>query len=71
MLLNEFGSSSVNFEVMVPMVDPWKARQRLSDLNEAIWWALKDAGVTIAFPQVDVHFDKPVSSALESLRTAG
>ena len=42
-----------------------------SQLNEAIWWALKDAGITIAFPQVDVHFDPPVSSALESLRTAG
>jgi small-conductance mechanosensitive channel len=27
-----------------------------SDLNEAIWFALQDAGITIAFPQVDVHF---------------
>jgi hypothetical protein len=21
-----------------------------------VWWALKDAGVTIAYPQLDVHF---------------
>jgi small-conductance mechanosensitive channel len=29
-----------------------------SHLNEAVWWALKDAGIEISFPQLDVHFDK-------------
>jgi small-conductance mechanosensitive channel len=24
----------------------------------AIWRSLKEAGITIAFPQLDVHFDK-------------
>jgi len=66
-LMSEFGDSSVNFDVLVPMTDPWLARQRTSDLNEAIWWALKDADITIAFPQLDVHFDPPVE---ESLRLA-
>jgi small-conductance mechanosensitive channel len=34
-----------------------------SDLNKAIWWALADAGITIAFPQLDVHLDTPVRAA--------
>jgi small-conductance mechanosensitive channel len=59
-LLTAFGSSSVDFEVSVWINDPWATRRRLSDLNEAIWWALKEADITIAFPQLDVHFDPPV-----------
>lgn len=69
-LLTEFGDSSVNFEVSVWMEDPWRARRAKSDLNEAIWWALKDAEITIAFPQVDVHFDPPVIHSLERLPQA-
>lgn len=56
-LLTDFGDSSVNFEVSVWINDPWRMRQHLNLLNESIWWALKDAGITIAFPQLDVHFD--------------
>jgi small-conductance mechanosensitive channel len=63
-LMKEFGDSSVNFEVSVWMDDPWMMQRRRNQLNEAIWWALKDAGITIAFPQVDVHFD---SQFIESL----
>jgi small-conductance mechanosensitive channel len=66
-LLREFGNSSVNFTAFVWIDDPWEARRTLSDLNEAIWWALKQAGITIAFPQLDLHLDKPVE---ESLRPA-
>ena len=57
-LLSAFGDSSVNFSVYVFMEDPWAARRMMSDLNETIWWALKDADITIAFPQLDVHFDQ-------------
>lgn len=63
--LTGFGSSSVDWEVSVWMDDPWKANRAKSELNEAIWWALKDAGITIAFPQVDVHFDQPVLEAIK------
>ena len=56
-LLLEFGNSSVDFEVSIWAVDPWSARVTRSALNMAIWRHLKDAGITIAFPQVDVHFD--------------
>ncbi len=58
-LLSDFGSSSVDFEVSVWTEDPWKSRTGRSQLREAIWWALKDAGITIAYPQLDVHFDEP------------
>lgn len=54
-LLLEFGDSAVLFEVSVWISDAWRARVMRSELHEAIWWALKDAGVTIPFPQRDVH----------------
>jgi small-conductance mechanosensitive channel len=69
--LLEFADSAVVWEVSVWMDDPWQMNRCRSQLNEAIWWALKEAGITIAFPQVDVHFDPPVSAALESMRAAG
>jgi len=68
-LLREFGDSSVNWEVSVWVDDPWAMYGGRSKLNEAIWWALKDAGVTIAFPQLDVHLDARVENALESMAT--
>jgi potassium efflux system protein len=56
-LLLEFGNSSVVFEVSIWADDPWRGRVTRSHLNMAIWSHLKDAGITIAFPQLDVHFD--------------
>ena len=56
-LLLEFGSSSVDFEVSIWAEDPWAARLIRSALNMAIWRHLKEDGITIAFPQLDVHFD--------------
>ncbi len=69
-LLTDFGDSSVNWEISVWIEEPWSMRQRRSELNEALWWALKEAGVVIAFPQLDVHFDAPVVESLEGLRRA-
>jgi small-conductance mechanosensitive channel len=68
--MREFGASSVNFMVAVFTENPWNLRQQRSALNEAIWWALKDAGITIAFPQLDVHFDPTVAEALAGLGAA-
>jgi small-conductance mechanosensitive channel len=59
-LLLEFGNSSVDFEVSIWAEDPWAARVTKSALNMAIWDHLKAAGITIAFPQLDVHFDEGV-----------
>jgi small-conductance mechanosensitive channel len=66
-LLMQFGSSSVDWEVSVWMDDPWRVRRARSELYQAIWWALKEAGITIAFPQLDVHFDPPVTESLGRL----
>lgn len=69
-LLTDFGTSSVDWEVSVWIDDPWKSRWGRSDLREAIWWALQDAGITIAFPQLDLHLDEPVVESLERLRAS-
>ncbi len=66
-LLWEFGDSSVVWDVSIWIEDPWDANRARSDLNKAVWWALKDAGVTIAFPQLDVHFDPAVARPLSVL----
>lgn len=64
-LMREFGSSSVDFDVSVWVNDPFQRSLGLSNLNEAIWAALKEADITIAFPQLDVHFDEPRSISVE------
>ena len=66
--LREFADSSVNFEVSVWIEDPWTMQQRRNLLNEAVWWALKEAGIVIAFPQLDVHFDPTVVESIEAYR---
>ena len=65
-LLQEFGNSSVNFGVYVNIDEPWLQRVYMSDLRKAIWFAFKEANITIAFPQVDVHLDPPVTEAITS-----
>lgn len=67
-ILTEFGDNSVNWEVAVWCRDPWNARVARSELNEAIWWALQEKGIVIAFPQLDVHFDPDVVRRLGALR---
>jgi small-conductance mechanosensitive channel len=70
-LLTGFGSSSVDFEVSVWTEDPWSSRTESSELHLAIWWAFQEKGVVIAFPQIDLHLDPPVSESLARLRPAG
>jgi hypothetical protein len=41
------------------VLNTWDFLRITSALNEAVWWGFKDAGITIAFPQLDVHFDTP------------
>jgi small-conductance mechanosensitive channel len=35
--------------------DPRISGRLCSELDEAIWWALEDAGIVLAFPQLDLH----------------
>lgn len=55
-LLKEFGDSSVVWEISIWTGDPWRSPRMRSELNEAVWWALKAAEIAIAFPQLDLHF---------------
>jgi len=55
-VMREFGDSAVVWVISIWADDPWVAPLLRSDLNEAVWFALKDANITIAFPQMDVHF---------------
>ncbi|HSM37094.1 MAG TPA: mechanosensitive ion channel domain-containing protein [Longimicrobiales bacterium] len=65
-LLTGFGDNAVTWNVSVWIDDPWKGPDRRSDLHEALWWQLKEAGIVIAFPQLDVHLDPDVVTALGS-----
>lgn len=69
-LLKGFGDSTIDFEVSVWMGDPWDAPRAVSEMNVGIWRGFKAAGIVIAFPQVDVHFDAPVTQALVALEKA-
>lgn len=58
-ILEEFGASSVNFELAVWTDDPWQERVFRSAMNKALWDAFKEAEITISFPQLDVHVKAP------------
>jgi potassium efflux system protein len=62
--MTEFGDNSVNFEVAAWIGRPWEQRPLRSELCEQIWWAFQEQEITIAFPQLDVHFDPPVAKGL-------
>lgn len=69
-LLQDFGSSAVILGVYLNVNDPWKQRVYMSELRKAIWFAFQKADITIAFNQLDIHLDPPVSNALSKLRKA-
>ncbi len=51
----DFGDSSLTFVLVAWINNVIKLRQINSDLHHQVFGKLKDAGVTIAFPQRDVH----------------
>ncbi len=56
--LDAFGDSAVIYKIYVWIAEAGRWRRAKSDLHESIWQALNDAGVTIAFPQLDVHLNR-------------
>jgi potassium efflux system protein len=52
---NDFGESSLDFQVSVWTDNALKKKIIESDARYAIWKALKENGIEIPFPQVDVH----------------
>jgi small-conductance mechanosensitive channel len=69
-VLKNFGNSSVDWEVLFWIDDPWRAYLIRCAMNEAIWHRFQSSGIVIAFPQVDVHFDAPINAAAEHFRKA-
>ncbi len=63
--------SAVVWEVSVWIQNPWLAPRLRSRLHEAIWWALKEKGVVIAFPQLDLHLDSSVDRLLHRFSAHG
>lgn len=52
---NEFGDSSLNFELLVWVVEPIRHRFIKSKLNFAVFNSLKSNNIEIPFPQRDIH----------------
>lgn len=67
-LLRGFGASSVDFTLSVWTRDVWFDPRVQSELRLAVWDALAEAGITIAFPQLDVHMDVADEVALRVAR---
>ncbi len=65
-----FGDSSVNYEVSVWTADPWTAPMVSSDLHEEVWWALQNAEIVIAFPQLDIHLAPPIEESIANVSRA-
>ncbi len=70
-LLTDFGDSSVDWQVSVWCDNAWTAPRVQSQLREAIWWSLKEDGIEISYPQVDVHFDREVHDGFATLAGPG
>lgn len=64
--LIEFADSGINLELRVWICDPEKGFGLVkSDINLAIWKKFKEAGITIPYPQRDVHIKQmPVAKDL-------
>lgn len=68
--LVDFGDSSVVWEVALWMPDPWRIRHVETRVRKEIWDAFRANGITIAFPQVDIHLDQPVERALRAMASS-
>lgn len=51
----QYGASSIDFELHVWIRDPWGVPATRSALLFEIWYALKERGIEIPFPQRDLH----------------
>lgn len=55
-LFREFADSSLNFDLRIWILNPMGRFKTISDINYAVDAAFREHGVTIPFPQRDVHF---------------
>ena len=66
-----FGESSIDFSVRVWIADAWRLPIVRSRLLFDIWYALKDAGIEIPFPQRDLHLRSAVALPVERREAEG
>ena len=65
-----YGDSSLNFRVRVwTHMDHWI--EFASNLNVGIGAALAEAGITIPFPQRDLHLKRVAADTIRTVRSAG
>ncbi len=70
-VFNDFGDSALNFQVLAWIADFDRGFEMRHRLNSAINNALKTAGVTIPFPQRDLHVKSlPSGGALQDIETS-
>ena len=62
----EFGDSALNFDLLVWIADPPRQYFVISDLNFAIVRAFRTRGITIPFPQRDLHVRSAVPIGLDT-----
>jgi small-conductance mechanosensitive channel len=61
--LTSFGESGVDLELWIWVNDPERGVTNVrSELNRAIWQAFKRAGITIPYPQRDLHIKSGVTA---------
>jgi len=65
LFLIEFAPSSINYSIDVWIDEANDAKSRKSILYEAVWFALKEQNITIAYPQLDLHIDRNIVCTLE------
>ena len=56
--LLEYGNNVATFRLHVWIIEPMRSQPILSDIRIAIWDGLKENGVALPFPEVELHFPK-------------
>ncbi|MDZ4729474.1 MAG: mechanosensitive ion channel [Xanthomonadales bacterium] len=56
-LFTQFGDNALQLSARCFLSDPEDRLLRVSELHQQIYTAFNDAGIVIAFPQLDVHMD--------------
>lgn len=62
-LVLDFAASAIEMEVSIWTHDVWHLRRGQSALRESVWKHLKEAGIVIPFPQLDVRLVEPREQA--------
>lgn len=63
-LLTDFNTSSVDWEIALWTDDPWAQRPVASQLREKVWFAFAERKIQMPYPQIDVHADEKLLHAL-------